>query len=43
MAAIGFVQKINASEKYKVFSTVLRIVMGIAILGIAFYMFYLGF
>lgn len=41
--SIGFVQKINASEKYRVFSTVLRIVMGITILGIAFYMFYLGF
>lgn len=41
--SIGFVQKINASEKYKVFSTVLKIAMGTVILGIAFYMFYLGF
>lgn len=41
--SIGFVQKINASEKYRVFSTVLKTAMGIVILGIAFYMFYLGF
>lgn len=41
--SIGFVQKINASEKYRVFSTVLKIAMGTVILGIAFYMFYLGF
>ena len=41
--SIGFVQKINASEKYRFFSTVLKIAMGTVILGIAFYMFYLGF
>lgn len=41
--SLGFVQKINASEKYNCFSTILKIVMGIAILGIALYMFYLGF
>lgn len=41
--SIGFVQKINASEKYRVFNTVLKIAMGTVILGIAFYMFYLGF
>lgn len=41
--SLGFVQKINASEKYNRFSTILKIVMGIVILGIALYMFYLGF
>lgn len=41
--SVGFVQKINASEKYNRFSTILKILMGIAILGIALYMFYLGF
>lgn len=41
--SVGFVQKINASEKYNRFSTILKVVMGIAILGIALYMFYLGF
>ena len=41
--SLGFVQKINESEKYNRFSTILKIVMGIAILGIALYMFYLGF
>ena len=41
--SVGFVQNINASEKYNRFSSVLKSVMGIAILGIALYMFYLGF
>lgn len=41
--SVGFVQKINTSEKYNRFSTILKVVMGIAILGIALYMFYLGF
>lgn len=41
--SLGFVQKINESEKYNRFSMILKIVMGIAILGIALYMFYLGF
>lgn len=41
--SIGFVQKINGSEKYNRFSTALKIVLGAAILGIALYMFYLGF
>ncbi|MGN1156513.1 MAG: cytochrome c biogenesis CcdA family protein [Agathobacter sp.] len=41
--SVGFVQKINASEKYSRLSTILKMVMGIIILGIALYMFYLGF
>lgn len=41
--SVGFVQKLSQSEKYGRFSKVLKIVMGCAILLIAFYMFYLGF
>lgn len=41
--SVGFVQKLNASEKYGKASTILKIVMGGAILLIGFYMFYLGF
>ncbi len=41
--SIGFVQKLSSSSKYGRFSTILKIVMGSAILLIAFYMFYLGF
>lgn len=41
--SIGFVQKLSRSEKYGRFSKALKIVMGCAILIIAFYMFYLGF
>jgi hypothetical protein len=41
--SIGFVQKLNASEQYGKFSKLLKIIMGAAILIIAFYMFYLGF
>lgn len=41
--SVGFVQKLSQSEKYGTFSKVLKIVMGCAILLIAFYMFYLGF
>ena len=41
--SVGFVQKLTASEKYGKASTVLKIVMGSAILTIGFYMFYLGF
>lgn len=40
--SVGFVQKLSQSEKYGAFSKVLKIVMGIVILGIGFYMFYLG-
>ncbi len=41
--SIGFVKKLTASEKYGVFSVVLKYVMGTVILLIGFYMFYLGF
>ncbi len=41
--SVGFVQKLSRSEKYGRLSTVLRIVMGLLILIIGFYMFYLGF
>ncbi len=41
--SIGFVQKLNNSERYKTASKVLKIVMGIAILLIGFYMFWLAF
>lgn len=41
--SIGFVQKINNSEKYKTAATVLKIVMGTAILLIGLYMFWLAF
>lgn len=41
--SIGFVQKLSKNEKYGRFSIILKIVMGSAILCIAFYMFYLGF
>lgn len=41
--SIGFVKKVTANNKYGTFSKVLKIVMGLAILAIAFYMFYLGF
>jgi len=39
----GFVHKLSASEKYGRASDVLKIIMGIAILLIGLYMFYLGF
>lgn len=41
--SIGFVQKINNSEKYKKAAVILKIVMGTAILLIGFYMFWLAF
>lgn len=41
--SIGFVHKLSASEKYGRASKILKIVMGILIMLIAFYMFYLGF
>lgn len=41
--SIGFVQKINSSEKYKKTASILKIVMGTAILLIGFYMFWLAF
>lgn len=41
--SIGFVKKLSASKKYGMASKILKIVMGMIILIIAFYMFYLGF
>ncbi|HHX22821.1 MAG TPA: cytochrome c biogenesis protein CcdA [Thermoanaerobacterales bacterium] len=41
--SIGFVQKLSSSDKYGAANNVLKIVMGIIIMLIAFYMFYLGF
>lgn len=40
--SIGFVQKINASGKYKVVASVSKIIMGVLILLIGFYMFWLA-
>jgi len=41
--SVGFVHKLSSSEQYGGVSKILRIVMGILIMLIAFYMFYLGF
>lgn len=41
--SVGFVQRMNNSEKYKKTSGILKIVMGGAILLIGFYMFWLAF
>lgn len=41
--SVGFVQKVTASNKYGVFSKVLKYIMGIIILLLAFFMFYLAF
>lgn len=41
--SVGFVQKINGSEKYKTVAMVLKTVMGVAILLIGLYMFWLAF
>ncbi len=41
--SIGLVKKLTSSEKYGKLSGILRITMGILILLIGFYMFYLGF
>lgn len=41
--SVGFVQKINSSEKYKNTATFLKTVMGTAILLIGLYMFWLAF
>jgi cytochrome c biogenesis protein CcdA len=41
--SIGWVQKLSVSEKYSKISTVIKIIMGIFILLIGLYMFYLGF
>ncbi|MBQ7964872.1 MAG: sulfite exporter TauE/SafE family protein [Ruminococcus sp.] len=41
--SVGFVQKINNSERYKSVAKVLKVVMGTAILLIGLYMFWLAF
>jgi len=41
--SVGFVQKINNSERYKTAAKVLKIMMGTAILLIGLYMFWLAF
>lgn len=41
--SMAFVTKLTSSNKYDIFSTVLKYFMGLAILIIGFYMFYLGF
>ncbi|MCP1110424.1 cytochrome c biogenesis CcdA family protein [Ohessyouella blattaphilus] len=41
--SVGFVQRIKSSEKYRNTANILKIIMGIAILLIGFYMFYLAF
>lgn len=40
--SVGFVHKLSSSEKYGGASKILKIMMGILIMLIAFYMFYLG-
>lgn len=41
--SVGFVKKLTSSEKYGKASAILKYVMGVGMLLIAFYMFYLGF
>lgn len=41
--SVGFVRKLSSNKQYGVISTILKIVMGLMITLIAFYMFYLGF
>ncbi len=41
--SVGFVKKVTAHYQYGKFSQAVKMLMGIVILGIAFYMFYLGF
>ncbi len=40
---VGFVQKLSQSSKYGKFSSILKIIMGILMALIGFYMFYLAF
>jgi cytochrome c biogenesis protein CcdA len=42
-SSIGFVKKLSSSEKYGQYNQAFKIIMGIVILLLAFYMFYLGF
>lgn len=41
--SVGFVQKLTKSKKYGKFSVILKGILGLVILFIALYMFYLGF
>jgi cytochrome c-type biogenesis protein len=41
--SVGFVKKVSSSEKYGRFNKLFKIVMGILILLLGLYMFYLGF
>lgn len=41
--SVGFAQKMTSSDKFKSASKVIKIAMGMGILLIGFYMFYLGF
>ena len=41
--SVGLVQKITTNKKYGRFSILLKVIMGMIILLIGFYMFYLGF
>lgn len=41
--SVGFVQKVSSNPKYSKVSTVIKIVMGIVILAIGLYMFWLAF
>ena len=41
--SVGFVHKLSSSEKYGIASKILKLLMGLTIMLIAFYMFYLGF
>jgi cytochrome c-type biogenesis protein len=40
--SIGFVNQVNQSKKYKTIGNIVRIIFGLLILVLAFYMFYLG-
>ena len=42
-SSVGFVQRVTASKKYSRFATALNIAFVLAMLLLAFYMFYLGF
>lgn len=42
-SSVGFVKKLSSSEKYGKYNQIFKIIMGIVILLLAFYMFYLGF
>ena len=42
-ASVGFVRRLSSSEKYGRVSEILRILMGLMMALIAFYLFYLGF